>query len=96
MSVYVDEPMNYGHEVAGYVGRARKLFRWGHMIADTVEELHAMADKIGLRREWFQKDHYDLVPTKRKAAMKLGAVAVDRRTFIALLRDLRGRLGVKG
>lgn len=51
------------------------------MWADTEEELHEMADKIGLKREWFQPypehsiPHYDLVPSRRLRAIKLGAVA---------------------
>lgn len=92
MTVYVDTPITYATEPAGYVGRARPVARWGHMIADTLDELHAMARRIGLRREWFQPrstPHYDLVPTKREAAMRAGAVALERREFVAVLRRVR-------
>jgi len=57
--------------------------RWCHMTADSLEELHAMADRIGLKREWFQVAarlhmcHYDLVPSKRALAVKAGAVEVN-------------------
>lgn len=39
--------------------------RYGHLISSkSLEELHAFAEKIGLRREWFQykdkQSHYDL------------------------------------
>ena len=61
------------------------------MIADTEAEAHVIAQRIGLRREWWQGDHYDLVPSKRTAAMRLGAVALDRRAFVAKLRELRAR-----
>jgi hypothetical protein len=53
----------------------------GHMQADTLEELHAMADTIGLKREWFQpgrnpsRAHYDLTSKRRDAAIALGAIA---------------------
>src|ERR1700712_1213335 len=53
----------------------------GHMQADTLDELHAMADKLGLRRSWFQSkpdrpwhDHYDLTRSKRDEAVLLGAI----------------------
>lgn len=49
------------------------------------------ASRLGLRRSWFQKKndrdyrwHYDIVPTKRTQAIRLGAVEVDRR-FIGQL-----------
>ncbi|HWA07955.1 MAG TPA: DUF4031 domain-containing protein [Opitutaceae bacterium] len=52
--------------------------RWCHLWADTLEELHTMAAKIGMRPEWFQDKpgfpHYDLVPPRREAALKLGAI----------------------
>ena len=89
MSVYVDRPVEYAAEVRGYVGTPRSRFRWCHMIADTADELHAMADRLGLRREWFQGDHYDIVPAKRTQAIKLGALPTPRREFVAALRQFR-------
>lgn len=54
---------------------------WCHMYADTIEELHDMADKIGLRRSWFQDKkhfpHYDLVESKRNMAIRFGAIEQD-------------------
>ena len=53
------------------------------MYADSLEELHAFAAKLGLKRAWFQDDprlpHYDLSPGRRRAAVALGAFEVDRR-----------------
>jgi hypothetical protein len=44
----------------------------------TVEELHAMADTIGLKRAWFQDrpgcPHYDLTPRRREKALQNGAI----------------------
>jgi hypothetical protein len=59
------------------------------LIADTDEEAHAMALQLGLRRAWWQGDHYDLVPTKRSLAIRLGAIALDRRAFVQKLRHIR-------
>ncbi len=63
--------------------------RWtggGHLQADTPDELHEFAERLGLRREWFQvkpgrpeNDHYDLTRALRERAVELGAVAEDRR-----------------
>lgn len=66
-----------------------KSKRWphgsvSHMYADTPEELHAFAKKIGLRREWCSDHtqptsallHYDLNPTRRAVAVRRGAVEV--------------------
>ena len=53
-----------------------------HMVADTVEELHEMAEKLGLRK-WFQKDprmpHYDICKSKREEAVALGAREISYR-----------------
>jgi hypothetical protein len=53
-----------------------------HMFADTLAELHAMADAIGMRRAWFQPlsfPHYDVALGRRARAVALGAVEVFRR-----------------
>ncbi len=88
MSVYVDPVREWG---------ARRNFRWPrscHMYADTLEELHAMAAAIGMRREWFQDredlPHYDLVPARRVRAVELGAIEHDSHQTVAFMRRRRG------
>lgn len=51
-----------------------------HLLADSVVELHARADQIGLRREWFQG---------RRRAIALGAVEIGRRETARLIRQWR-------
>ncbi len=78
-----------------YVDGARNEFRgmqMCHMLADTVDELHAMADRIGLARKWFQAKstpHYDLSQSKRKLAVEAGAKELDRKELVAVIRRLR-------
>jgi hypothetical protein len=50
--------------------------RMCHLIATTDAELHAMADRIGVARKWHQGDHYDVCQSKRRLALKFGAVAI--------------------
>jgi hypothetical protein len=64
-----------------------------HMIADTTEELHVMADKIGINRKWFQAQslghtlsHYDICQSKRHLALKFGAVEIDRKQLVEIIR----------
>lgn len=65
-----------------------------HMVADTLDELHAMAQRLGLKRSWFQVSrsgmpHYDICQTKREQAIRLGAVEIDRRKMVELIRRNR-------
>jgi hypothetical protein len=88
MPVYVDPMVDYGKRI----GRAGP--RWCHMIADTLDELHALAARIGLRRAWFQGEssapHYDIgTDGKRALAIAEGAVDCERHVFVAHLRRLR-------
>ena len=69
MAVYVDEPI--------WEWRGR---RWCHLTADSPEELHELAARLGLRRRWFQSkpgqpwhDHYDLPEDVRDQAVACGA-----------------------
>lgn len=101
MTVYVDNfraPATVGH-IRG---------RWSHLTADTVEELHEFADRLGHRREWFQARckhgscptrngvcvhwHYDVVDRKRTEAIALGAKPIDIREMGALISARRKAL----
>ena len=92
LSVYVDNAF-----AAGDWGR------WtggGHLEADSLEELHAFADRLGLRREWFQSkpgapenDHYDLGRRGRELALELGAIDEDRAAGARRRKALRNRIG---
>jgi Protein of unknown function (DUF4031) len=69
--------------------------RWSHLTADSDEELHAFASRLGLRREWFQdhhrdatRHHYDVTEPTRQRAIAAGALAVTWREA-ARLRRLR-------
>jgi len=63
-----------------------------HMVADTDEELHGMAKAIGMKEEWFQPrsfPHYDVCLFRRKKAIELGAVEIDRRDLALFMRRYR-------
>jgi hypothetical protein len=78
MAVYVDWLCKHGWRHYG------KPVESCHLLADTLDDLHAFAEKIGLRRAWFQNGsapHYDLVSSRREAAVKAGAVELTRATF---------------
>jgi hypothetical protein len=73
MAVYVD------NAVIPWRGRL-----WAHLLATDLEELHALAAAIGLRRAWFQDarrfPHYDVDVEYRERALAAGAIAItDRR-----------------
>jgi len=75
MPVYVDDLNHYSGK--GW---------WCHMAVETdgdLQELHAFAKKIGLKRAWFQEHiripHYDLVRSKRSLALEWGAIAVSNK-----------------
>lgn len=75
MSILVDPLIDYGRGPNGH-----KV--WCHMMSDGgIDDLHAMAARIGLRRSWFQNKpghpHYDLTPSKRALAVRYGAEQVS-------------------
>lgn len=81
MTVYLDGSRN----------RFRRMIMC-HMIADTLDELHDMAGRIGMRREWFQDrrvPHYDVSLERRALAITCGAVVLDRSKFVQVMRKIR-------
>jgi len=86
MAVYVDhERMPYGR------------MTMCHMLADTEEELLAMADKIGVARRWHQlpgtpKSHFDICLTKRALALNAGAIEASREKVVEIIHTKRAQL----
>jgi uncharacterized protein DUF4031 len=96
MTVYVDD----AHIPATVrTGRAAHTPAWCHLFADTHDELHAFAARLGLRRCYFQPGpargdgapspywHYDLTAGKRQQALRLGARPVTWHQAIQIIRD---------
>lgn len=84
MSVYVDD-------MRAPLGRMVMC----HMLADTTEELLAMADQIGVQRRWLQKagtpmEHFDISLGKRALAVALGAVEIKMHQTGEIIARKRG------
>lgn len=82
--------------MAVYVDKAKIPYRgmlMSHMVADTLDELHAMAKALDLRRQWFQDSasaqHYDICQNVRRKAILKGAIEMDRREFVNKIQELR-------
>lgn len=89
MTVYVDD-------MFADFGRMKMC----HMIADTTDELMAMAERIGVQRKWIQhagtpREHFDIATGKRDAALAAGAVAISWTVYATMVdeREKTGGLG---
>ena len=74
--IFVDQIKNYS--LSSIKGRAKRYgCSWCHMWTDgDIEELHEFAEKIGMKRSWFQDKslkHYDLTAARRALAIDNGA-----------------------
>jgi len=72
-------------------------------VADTDDELHEFADRMGMLRVWFQEkpgrphhSHYDLPERARPEALANGAVEVTWRQLGRMLRVWRTDAAVAG
>ena len=89
MTVYVDDLHRY---------QTRGFTTWCHCWADSEAELLAMADVIGLKHDWIQRQpihapvdpHFDLSASKRELALAHGAVYMKVADF---LREYKAREG---
>ena len=89
MTVYVDDAVH-----------AWRGQRWAHLMADTLDELHAMAARIGIPRRAFQNKssgaHYDVTIELRDLAIASGAVAISRHHDRALVKAVIARAKAQG
>ncbi|MET7846644.1 DUF4031 domain-containing protein [Streptomyces avermitilis] len=75
MTLYIDPPTWPGH---GHL--------WSHLVSDvSYEELIRFADKLGVPRRAFERDHYDLPSHRYADAVRAGAVEVSSREVVRLL-----------
>lgn len=89
MSIYVDDAV---HPWRGE--------RWAHLMADTLTELHAMAQRLGIPRRAFQNKtsgaHYDVTAQLREHAIAFGAIALSRHTDRQQLKAVIQRAKAQG
>lgn len=90
MACYVDT-------VRSYPDAGLRFTEFCHLLADTRAELHAMADRVGMPRRFFQDHpwrwHYDLPEQLRARAVLFGAREVTMHEVGALLKHQKGELG---
>ena len=85
MTVYVDD-------VRHHFGRMVMCHLW----ADTLEELLAMVDRIGVQRKWLQQPpkaswvHFDISLAKKALVIEAGAVLTDKYGPVEYLARLAG------
>ena len=83
----------YVDTVRSYPDAGLRSTEFCHLLADTRDELHAMADALGIPRRFFQEHpwrwHHDLPEHLRARAVQLGAVEVTMHDVGALLRRRR-------
>lgn len=82
-----------------YVDRAKVPFKgkeWCHLMADTLEELHQFAHRLGIDARLFHRSasypHYDITLQMRVIAIAHGAIDADRKTIIACGKRLKLQL----
>lgn len=89
MSVFVDDAVH-----------AWRGERWAHLMADTLVELHAMAQRLGIPRRAFQNKtsgaHYDVTAQLREQAIAYGAIAISRHTDRDRLKAVIQRARAQG
>ncbi|HRN62278.1 MAG TPA: DUF4031 domain-containing protein [Luteimonas sp.] len=86
-----------------YVDDAVTLWRgerWAHLMADTLDELHDFAARLGIPRHAFQDKtsgaHYDVPAPMREQAIALGALPISRHVDRALVRRVIARAKAQG
>jgi len=81
----VDKLAGHGFRLSG------RILKSCHLVStpDAIDDLHALAAKIGIKRQWFHDSgsvpHYDLVESKRKEAIAAGAAELTKQQAYDIL-----------
>jgi hypothetical protein len=75
MTVLIDQPMWPAHNTL-----------WAHIVSDvSLDELHRFAERAGIPRRGFDRDHYDVPAERWQELVDLGAMPVSVREFVRRL-----------
>jgi hypothetical protein len=72
VTIFIDRPL--------WPARGRM---WSHLVSDTsFAELHAFAERLGMPRRAFERDHYDVPADLYEPALRLGAQAIGSQELV--------------
>lgn len=64
-----------------------------HMVADSLVELHAFAEKIGVKKHFFHKSatyaHYDITEAQREVAITAGAKPISSKELVGIAKEMK-------
>ena len=86
MTAYVDAATEWPGSAIAPPGAGQGSI-WAHMVADSLDELHAFAERLGLKRSHFQDGdhpHYDLTLGTWGQALRLGAQQATRQALLVI------------
>lgn len=76
MTVLIDRPIWPAHDLL-----------WAHVVSDeSLDELHAFADRADLPARSFDRDHYDVPAHRYDELVTAGAVPVSNRELVTRLQ----------
>lgn len=75
MTLWIDPPTWPGH------GRL-----WSHLVSDiSYDELHDFAARVGIGRQAFERDHYDVISDRFDQVVAAGAQVTTTREIVRML-----------
>jgi hypothetical protein len=88
----------YVDAIQSYPDAGLRFTEFCHLLADTREELHAMAEALGIPERFFQDHpwrwHHDLPAPLRPQAVELGARALTMHEVGALLKRRKAQITI--
>ncbi|MES1964929.1 DUF4031 domain-containing protein [Psychrobacter sp. AH5] len=85
MAIYVD-----------FVSIEFRGYKWCHMLADNLQELHEFAALIEVDKRLFHRNasypHYDITVQMRETALYHGAIKATRKQIIKAAKKLKSEL----
>lgn len=63
---------------------------YAHLVADTLEELHAFSETVGIKQHFFHSSakwkHYDITSEQRDLAIAAGAIPITSKELVLVAK----------